>query len=64
MQIFIKVKPWDKQIGEERFLELESIWNSDNLVKLSYMGQEVVVVGSELIDSIKRVINRPFGCTD
>jgi hypothetical protein len=64
MKIHIKHRPYDWKIGDDKWIELQSVWNSSQLIELSFNGVSFIVNGYDLIESIKRIIGRPFGTTD
>ena len=68
MKINIKIRPL-KINGKEvtcndNNIELMSIWNRSTTFSLHIDDMVIELNGKEVIDSINRIINRPYGCTD
>ena len=64
MRIQIQMRPAEWNVGDKKFLELFSVWNSSTTVRMEFEGTCIEVNGEHLIESIKRIIHRPYGTTD
>lgn len=64
MKIHIIVTPCGTKIGDPSRLELRSVWNEGDQVEMEFGGVKFISKGSELIDSVKRIIYRPIFSRD
>ena len=69
MKINIKIRPLKingKEVAynDESNIELMSIWNRATTFGLRIDDMVIELKGQEVIDSINRITNRPYGCTD
>jgi len=64
MKIQIQMRPVEWKIGDNEYLELSSVWNSSSTVNMKFGGVSIDVNGDHLIESLRRIIHRPYGTTD